>query len=30
MILEADLAVVIARQHEVEAEKSIGQIRPLD
>ena len=30
MILEADLAAIIARQHEVETGKSIGQIRPLD
>ena len=30
MILEADLAAIIARQHEVEEGKSIGQIRPLD
>ena len=29
MILEADLAAIIARQHEVEEGKSIGQVRPL-
>lgn len=30
MILEAELAAIIARQREIEVGKSIGQIRPLD
>ena len=30
MILEDDLAAIIARQHEMEDKKSVGQARPLD
>ena len=30
MILESELAAVIARQREVEAKKPVGQVRPLD
>ena len=30
MILEEELAAIVARQRELEEKKSIGQLRPLD